>query len=341
MLRARTTEAFSHGEIVTSIHELIACKSYNTQKAYNKTLDILAEYFDVKRDSYAFEKAVVELSVFDGTRFITWLRKRGTETTGQPISDNTLALRIDILRRIFRHLIDIGIRRGNPFAIVKDIVPMRQRVQVRPTKLIPFDAVPKIVGAPDGATKNGIRDKAILSLLFGGGLRRNEVLKLNMRDIETTPDGVPYLILRATKAGRNQQQSLPQWAWTALDAHLKQRDEDGAKLSEPMFCFYYNDGGARGRISDTTLKRLYKRYTAEAGIVGAAPHSARATAATALKVQGYEDREVASFLRHSTENMVRVYDKRARGPAKNPGRNLMYEDIANEDELPEDYGQTH
>lgn len=320
------------GRVLESIEELILCKSKQTQKAYHKALDLFAEFARVKRDSYAFERAVVEFPALDGMRFLVWLRARGSEQTGEALSDNTVAHRVVILRRIFRHLVDIGARAGNPFATLKDAIPTRQRVQKRPTKLIPFDLVPKILDCPERYTREGIRDRAILALLFGGGLRRNEVVKLNMSDIGQTPQGVPFLILRATKAGQNQEQSLPAWAWVEIERHLQQRDADGAAPGSPVFCSYYADGVPRGRLSDSTIVRLYRRYTAAVGISGAACHSARATAATALKTQGYEDRDVARFLRHSTETMVRVYDKRARGPGKNPGRFISYSTV-DEDEI--------
>lgn len=312
------------GKVLESIYEMISLKSFQTQKAYNKTLDIFAEFLRVKRDSFSFERMLVRFPVLCGTKFLTWLKARRSEQSGEKLSDNTIALRLVLLRRVFRHLCDIGKRQGNPFAILKDAIPSRQRVQKRPTKMIPFAVVPKVLEAPEPYSKEGIRDRAILAVMFGGGLRRGEVVKLNMKDLGQTPDGVPFLILRATKAGQNQQQSLPGWAWAKLAEYLEQRDLDGAKDLDPMFVFYYANGRVRGRISDSTLVRLYRRYTAHAGVSGAAPHSARATAVSILKEQGFEDREVAGFLRHSTEQMVRVYDKRARGPEKNPGRKIEY-----------------
>lgn len=310
---------FEAGQVIEAVDEFISCKSPATQRAYHKTLEGFAEFLEVKRDSFAFERALVEFPTMKGMKFLRWIRSRGNEQTGEALADNTVSLRVTILRRVFRLLIDLGVRSGNPFALLNDTIPTRQKVQVRPTKLIPFELVPKILDAPSRYTKDGIRDRAILALLFGGGLRRNEVVKLNIGDIGRTPEGVPYLILRAAKAGTNQEQSLPNWAWSTLEAHLQQRDKEGAKPTDPIFVT------GQGRMSDCTVRRLYYKYTEAVGIVGAACHSARATAATMLKEKGFEDRDVARFLRHSTETMVRAYDKRSRGPAKNPGRSLEYD----------------
>lgn len=69
--------------------------------------------------------------------------------------------------------------------------------------------------------------------------------------------------------------------------------------------------------------RLYKHYLGRFGL-DAAPHSARSTSATYLKSLGYQDRDVARFLRHSSTAMVQVYDKRRLGIEENPGKTLKY-----------------
>jgi integrase len=316
-------EQFRHGEISESIHTLISCKATRTQEAYHCALDSLASFLQVKKDSYAFEQALLSFSPANAARFLSWFRRKKVGD-GTVVADSTVSQRLAILRRVFRHLIDIGARMGNPIATLKDFIPTRQRVQKRPTKLIPFDLVQRLLDAPSENTKKGIRDRAILAVLFGGGLRRSEALKLNVGDIGESSDGVPFLILRSTKAGQNQEQSLPSWAWQRLLSYLEQRDSEGDGSESPLFVFYYEDGRQGGRLSESTLARLYKRYAEESGCGSAAPHSARATAVTMLKELGFEDREVARFLRHSTEQMVRAYDKRGRGPAANPGRQLEY-----------------
>lgn len=322
MAQTRPCSDIAPGELIDSIYALASVKAAATQNAYHQTLEIFASYLGLKLDSYGFERRVLGFTPREAMGFLAWLKKRRTKD-GSRMSDNTVAQRLAILRRVFRHLNDIGARLGNPIACIADAIPGRQRVQKRPTKLIPFDAVQRFLDMPPANTKAGIRDRALLAILFGGGLRRSEAMKLNLEDIGEGADGVPFLILRNTKGGTNQQQSLPPWAWERLIKYLEQRDAD-QDGNQALFVFYYRKGTARGRLSTETAARLYKRYARAAGIGNAAPHSARATAVTMLKELGYEDREVAKFLRHSTTRQVEVYDKRGRGPSTNPGRNLMY-----------------
>lgn len=314
---------FEAGEVLQSIRDLILCKAVKTQEAYWRALDFLAAFLRMKRDSYAFERTLLNFHPLNAQRFITWVRHQRLPD-GSRYADASIALRLALLRRIFRHLSDLGVAAGNPFALLHDAIPTRQRVQKRPTKLIPYDAISRILDTPDAGTKKGIRDRAILAVMFGGGLRRSEVINLNMNDIGEAADGVPYLVIKSAKGGTTQHQSLPNWAWVRVLAYMEQRDADDPAAHDPLFAFYYKDGEARGRLSDSSLARLYKRHTRSAGVFGAACHSARATAVTMLKEMGFEDRDCAQFLRHRTTQMVQAYDKRARGPRTNPGRQLVY-----------------
>ena len=315
------------GEALFSLRAMIECKAPKTQDAYRYSLDALAAFLGCKKDSYEFERALITFTPMKAAIFLSHLRKQ-TVKDGSRLSDNTIALRAANIRKVFSHLIDIGARVGNPMAVIKDSIPARQKTYKRPTKLIPFDKVQEILDVPDRTTKKGVRDRALLAVLFGGGLRRSEALKLNLADIDQAPDGTPYLVLRGTKAGIDQQQSLPPWAWARLLQYLEQRYQDddcGDDFRErPLFVFYFNNGMVRDRMCDKTLVRIYKRCTKAIGVSGAAPHSARATAVTMLKELGFEDRAVAQFLRHSTTRQVEIYDKRSRGPSTNPGRKLVY-----------------
>jgi len=304
--------------LITRAREFASLKGGNTPTCYESCLTVLAKFFGCTKDSLEFDKAAREMNGQRALTFVVWLRAQKAND-GKKLADNTVHQRIAILRRLFRHLHAIGEIERNPFYDINDAIPKRRRVQKRPTKMIPFDLVPKLLDLPANNTKKGIRDRALLALLFGGGLRRGEVEKLNVGDVSTTVDGVPYLILREPKSGWNQTQSLPEWAWERFSSLISQRKTEGADETSALFTFYYTDGRPRGRLSDETIRRIYLEYCDELGVPGASPHSARATAASLLKAKGFEDRAVSDFLRHTTDSMVRAYDKRMRSPNDNPG----------------------
>jgi integrase len=142
-------------------------------------------------------------------------------------------------------------------------------------------------------------------------------------DVKVSPKGVVYLELKNSKAGRRQVRVVAKFARPYISRLISQRKAEGADATDPLFVFYYASGKVRGRIDQLTLVRVFKKYCAIFGIK-AAPHSARATFATKLKSMGFSDRETADALGHLTEEMVRVYDKRAKEVEDSPAIKLVY-----------------
>lgn len=232
------------------------------------------------------------------------------------LSDATVTQRYKLLRGYYQFLVAIEKEPRNPFNAVRHVVSLRQKRQVRPTRLIPLSQAKALIRSNwDG--KEGIRDKAMVSLLLGTGMRRSEARNLNVGDI-TIEDGVNLAILKHTKGGSTQRQPIPKWCYRILAKLITQRNLDGAANESPLFCSYNAKGKALQRMSETLFYRTYKAR------VGLAPHSARATYTTRLKAMGYEDRRVSEALRHTTEKQVRVYDKLGNRLSQNVGLKIIY-----------------
>lgn len=307
----------------TTITEYVNLKTEPTRKSYLAALGLLAQFLGAEpRSDILFEK-MTQMKGSDAARFYTFMRGY-VINNGRALSDASVSQRLHLIRKLFRYLVAIEEVTRNPFDAVHYEIPKRQRRQIRPTKLVPFGMIEKILSLCDTSTKKGTRDYCLLGALFGGGLRRSEAFHLNVGDIKVTSKGTLYLSLNHTKNGSNQEQSLPPWAAEAFTRLVSQRYGDGATNEDPLFIFYAKDGRPRERLSDATIYRTYKRYLAKVGLKDYAPHSARATAATWLKTEGVEDRDVAAFLRHTTVQMVQTYDKRLRSPETNAGLKINF-----------------
>ena len=176
--------------------------------------------------------------------------------------------------------------------------------------------------------EKGRRDYALLALLFGGGLRRSEALYITIADVKKTKSGTFFVELRATKAKKDASQAIPDWTGLALEAVIADRKKHGASSGDPLFIGYRGRAGvlpSSDPLSETGLYLLFKGYSYRAG-AGAfvSPHSARATAITKLLDEGITHRDVKEFSRHSSVQMVEVYDKRRTGIDMNPGVTLRY-----------------
>jgi integrase len=253
-------------------------------------------------------------------------KKDGLDATQ---SNATIHKKFAALRRIYRMLIasNLGIAE-NPFEADKVPPPSKDAGRKRPTQMIDFDIVMEIVSLPDPKTPKGRRDRAILATLFGGGLRRSEVIGLRIGDIKKTSSGTTYLYLRHTKAKKDAEQALPSWAATHLWELIKERKETGAMEGDHLFVGFTGKGGntvTTKPMSDTGVYLLFKQYCMAAGAGRhATPHSARATAITKLLSDGIPHREVQEFSRHSSIQMVEWYDKRRYSVEDSPAKELSY-----------------
>ena len=333
----------------------LSLRSPNTQRTYLGIIEEWCEFLGAKAGSADAARRVAAATDLQATAFRAWLnrqpgetprlmkrrgslsravqiersssgRKDGLEST---LSNATIAKKFAALRRIYRALMgpELGISL-NPFDSDRVPPPPKDAGRKRPTEMISFELVEKILDGPDTSTPKGRRDLAALAALFGGGLRRSEVIHLRLADVRTTPAGTTYLYLRSTKAKRDAEQALPKWAAKILNQLATERRKDGAAEADFLFVCYTGQAGntpTSRPLSDGGLYALFKRYCILAGAGDfVTPHSARATAITKLLADGVPHREVQGFSRHASIQMVELYDKRRIGVDEGSGRGLDF-----------------
>ncbi len=253
-------------------------------------------------------------------------KSQGLEST---LSNATIYKKLVALRRIYRMLIgaNLGIT-VNPFDPDKLPPPAKDAGRKRPTEMIDFELVNEIINSPDISTPKGLRDRALLATLFGGGLRRSEVINIRLGDIKSSANKTTFLYLRSTKSKKDANQALPAWASDAVSALKESRMKLGALEGDYLFISYRGRGGTQATphpLSDNGLYRLFKQYCIKAGAgLNVTPHSARATSITKLLSDGIPHRLVQEFSRHSSIQMVELYDKRRVGVDENPGKGLSF-----------------
>lgn len=286
--------------------KFIQLKSPNTRRAYKTTLNQLANFLH--------PKPIEEATSLDIMDFLNSLANK---------APNTIRHRYRLLKSYFEFLVAFDCIGKNPVLASKQAIMSRRPRQVRPTKMIEPELILRLLNLPDTRDRAGLRDKVILTLLTGGGLRRGEVVRLNVGDIHISVHGTPYLKLNETKAGQAQDRALPEWAWPIISELVSRRKQDGAQEGDPLLINYKGYGGKRGRLSVETLARTVKRYMKLVGIE-ASCHSLRASFASRLKELGCEDRDVAFALGHKSVAQIQMYDKRARGVDQSAAKKIIY-----------------
>ncbi len=156
-----------------------------------------------------------------------------------------------------------------------------------------------------------LKDKALFAVLFGGGLRRQEVVNLTALDI-FEQHGLLLLCLTNTKTSKLEVMSMPDWAADDIIAWKVE-----AKLEGTDSLFSYSLEG---------LHKWFKRKLWAAGISKPyACHSARVVAINQLLRKGIPDHIVQEFSRHKSLQRLQGYKRIAVNPRANPGRLLNYE----------------
>lgn len=253
-------------------------------------------------------------------------KKTGLENTQ---TNATIWKKFAALRRLYRVLISYELCKSNPFDTDRVPPPAKDSGKKRPTEMIPFELVRDILLLPDESTEKGLRDKAILSTLFGCGLRRSEISEIRIGDIKKSQQGTIYIYLRATKAKKDAEQALPEWNASVILKLVELRlNIHKAKDGDYLFICYTGQGGRTATnqpISHSGIYNLFKNYCLQAGVAAhVSPHSARATSITKLLEDGLSHRFVQEFSRHSSIQMVEVYDKRRIRIDQNPGKKLKF-----------------
>jgi len=180
-------------------------------------------------------------------------------------------------------------------------------------KFLTYDQVEKLMGMPDTATKEGLRDRSMLEILFSTGMRVSELTSLNIRlfDIKSIVNKkiTDLEISISGKGGSTRTVYFSSRALGWLAEYLKTRIGD---MHTPLFINYKDTSENRKhnerRLSPRSVERLVRRYTSMAGLpVDATPHTLRHSFATDLLNEGADMRSVQELLGHKNIVTTQIY----------------------------------
>jgi site-specific recombinase XerD len=161
----------------------------------------------------------------------------------------------------------------------------------------------KLLNAPDATTPKSLRDRAILAVLLGCGLRRSEVAALTMAHVQQR-DGRWCIVDLVGKHGRVRTVPMPTWVKVAIDAWTVP-----AKISEGRVFPPVNRGGqlSGAALSEKMVWQLLRGYAAAAGVPGIAPHDLRRTCAKLCRAAGGELEQIQLLLGHASVQTTERY----------------------------------
>ncbi len=211
------------------------------------------------------------------------------------LSKRSVARKLATLRSFFKYLTRSGLIDSNPASAVR--TPKLER---KIPHFLTTEEIDRLLEAPCGDTLLALRDRAILETLYSTGVRVNELVGLNLRDLDL--GGATIRV--GGKGDRERLAPLGRFAVEAIEAYLRVRKE--ARIGEDNQWVFVNRTG--GRLTDRSVRRLLDKYLATAGLSGkTSPHTLRHSFATHMLDNGADLRSVQELLGHKNLSTTQIY----------------------------------
>jgi len=231
-------------------------------------------------------------------KYRLWLNRYKT-TTGDELAMITQAYHLIALRGFLKYFSQRDIPSLAPDKIE---LPKTHRKQVT---FLHYDEVVRLLEQINTSSESGLRDRAIIELLFSSGLRVSELVNLNRDHINTTRR---EFMVRG-KGQKDRPVFISQAAADWVERYLDARHDSLV----PLFISYSkntetNTSGDYRRLTARSIQRMVTTYARLAGITKhVSPHTMRHSFATDLLMNGADLRSVQNMLGHSNISTTQIY----------------------------------
>ena len=257
--------------------------TYNTEVSYQRDLKKMASFLRDKGISGIQEVREQDLE--------DYLHSMETEN----FASSSISRSVASMRAFFQHLYQEGKIQEDPSAGLR-----RPKVEKKIPEILTVEEVELLLGQPDQGTLKGLRDSAMLELLYATGMRVSELLHLNVNDVNlrlsyvTCHDGNKERVIPIGNVSR-----------TVLERYLKECRSRYVENGEEKALFTNVTGKPMSRQG---FWKVLKGYAGEAGITrDITPHTLRHSFAVHMLQNGADVRSVQAMLGHSDISTTQVY----------------------------------
>lgn len=285
----------------------------------NKHINTFLEYLEIEKNS---SKLTIRNYHFYLKRFTKWLEANHPQTTLKKIN-------VDLIRKYRVFLSDYVDERGMTLMRVTQsyhIIALRSflrflvrndhdtlspekidlpKGESKSLKFLGQDHLRELVNAVDISDERGLRDRAILELLFSTGLRVSELVGLNRDTINFKSQEFGVI----GKGGRARVVFLSDSASFWLQKYFDARED----TFNPVFIRYAKginplNQGENMRLTARSVERIVGKYVRKAKLpIDATPHTLRHSFATDLLSNGADIRSVQEMLGHKNISTTQIY----------------------------------
>jgi integrase/recombinase XerD len=255
--------------------------SINTLDAYRQDLSAFGPWLG--------KRSLTTISLDDLRQYLDHLRER-------KLSNRSIARQVTTLRGFFGFLLEEGEVGKNPAELLA-----APKIGATLPKYLDNERIGQLIAAPDSASPTGLRDRAMLDLLYATGLRVSELVKLRVADL----DEFQGLVRVIGKGDKQRMVPVGKAALHTIEEYRAQQREQllGGRVSP--FLFVTARGTAMTRQGFWKLLRGHGKH---AGIFRSlSPHVLRHTFATHLLEGGADLRSVQTMLGHADIGTTQIY----------------------------------
>ena len=269
----------------TSFMTDIRHKSLNTVESYKRDVTQYISYLDgtgVTDISYTTKTTVLS--------YLLYLQKEGR-------ASSTVSRTLASLRSYYLFMMQNGVVKSNPTSNLE-----APHVEKKIPKILSGEEVELLLEQPKNCDNKGIRDKAMLELLYATGIRVSELINLDVSDVN-----VPMSFVRCKGGKKERIIPMGHQAKDALENYINNvrkymvRDENETAL-------FVNCSGAR--LSRQGFWKLIKYYQHIAGIeTDITPHTLRHSFAAHLLENGADLHSIQEMMGHADISSTQVYSR--------------------------------
>jgi integrase/recombinase XerD len=216
-------------------------------------------------------------------RYLGRLRKAGA-------APKTVLRKLSAIRSFYRYLVREGVIAADPTAHIES-----HRLEARLPGVLSLEEVEAMLSKPDTSTARGLRDRALLELLYATGLRVSELTQLEVGDVNLKLGFVRCI----GKGSRERIVPVGRRAIEAIERYLASRKSGSTALFP---------GRSGGKLTRVACWKIIKHYAAMAGVAArVSPHTLRHSFATHLLERGADLRAIQEMLGHADISTTEIY----------------------------------
>jgi integrase len=218
------------------------------------------------------------------------------------LGSSSIIIRMSAIRKLAAEAADNGILAPELAAGIARVKSAKS-VGIRLGNWLSAQQAQRLLNSPDVTTLRGLRDRAIIAVLLGCGLRRSEVAALTFAHIQQR-DGRWCIVDLVGKHGRIRTMPMPNWVKVAIDAWTT---PVGIADGHVFRTVIRGDCVLGERLGEKIVWQMLREYAAEIGVPKLAPHDLRRTCAKLCRAAGGELEQIQMLLGHASVQTTERY----------------------------------